>query len=131
MFGNNADYYITSGKSISLQEGNNFETKQGINGTLDTYHVITRLRNAGDENNFVNTLQGLAHGMMDSGGYYVLGENIDASVTSTWNIRDGFLPIGNQFGTYDDPFLGLGHTVSNLTINRPSTTYVGLFEQTG
>ncbi len=78
----------------------------------------------------VNALQAMNSNL---GGYYALGSNIDASATSGWNGGAGFQRIGpatsygdtgNAFsGTFD----GLGHTISDLTINRPSTHYVGLF----
>jgi hypothetical protein len=65
-------------------------------------------------------------------GHYALGSNIDASATatSTWNFGADFTPIGtaNPFaGTFD----GLGHTISGLTINLPTTNNVGLFANTG
>ena len=59
-------------------------------------------------------------------GTYALGRDIDAGITSTWNSGAGFQPIGagNSFtGTLD----GQGHTISGLSINRPSSQNVGLF----
>ena len=69
----------------------------------------------------------------DKAAYYRLGNNIDASATSTWNSGKGFLPIGTGIG--DVPFTGEldgdGYTISSLYINRPTTAddgdYVGLF----
>ncbi|MEO8777445.1 MAG: GLUG motif-containing protein, partial [Rhodanobacter sp.] len=58
---------------------------------------------------------------------YVLGGNIDASATSGWNSGAGFAPIGNSNNAFNGVFDGLGHTVSGLIINRPSTDDVGLF----
>jgi filamentous hemagglutinin family protein len=67
---------------------------------------------------------------------YALGNNIDAGVTASWNGATGFYSIGtadvrsggNGFvGNFD----GRGYTISNLTINRPSETYVGLFGYVG
>lgn len=63
-------------------------------------------------------------------GSYAVGKNVEASSSSGWNAGEGFVPIGNgaQFtGNFD----GLGRTINNLTINRPSTTYVGLFGSAG
>ncbi|MCA3141389.1 MAG: hypothetical protein ING80_04160, partial [Rhodocyclaceae bacterium] len=58
---------------------------------------------------------------------YALGANIDASSTSGWNGGAGFVPVGGGFtGKFD----GLGHTITGLTINRPSTNFVGLFGST-
>jgi hypothetical protein len=71
-------------------------------------------------------------------GYYLLMNDIDASVTATWNdagtdtsVLEGFCPIG----TYSSPdttsfrgvFDGNGKKITGLTINRPKMDYVGLF----
>jgi hypothetical protein len=58
--------------------------------------------------------------------YFIQTADIDASSTSELNEGAGFSPIGpsSQFGgSYD----GQGFTISNLYINRPSTTNIGLF----
>ena len=80
--------------------------------------------------NSVTALQNMGSGLS---GRYVLGSNIDASATSTWNSNAGFEPVGylgdanytttNFTGAFD----GLGHTITGLTINRPTAEYVGLF----
>lgn len=64
---------------------------------------------------------------------YVQVANINATPTAHWNSWAGFLPLGdgsnNQqrfTGIYD----GLGFTISNLSINRPKTTTIGLFGYT-
>ena len=63
-------------------------------------------------------------------GHYVLGSNVDASETQTWNGGLGFDPIGNP----DDPFVGTlngqGFIIDSLYINR-TEDYVGLFGVTG
>lgn len=53
----------------------------------------------------------------DLTGDYCLTEDIDLSAYTNWE------PISQFKGTLD----GQGHTISNLTINRPDTDYVGLF----
>ena len=59
--------------------------------------------------------------------YFVLGNNIDCSNTTSWNNGAGFNPVGAPFtGNLD----GKGFSVSNLYINRPSSSSsspVGLF----
>ncbi len=60
-------------------------------------------------------------------GHYALGSNIDAAATSTWNGGAGFTPVGNSSTKFAGTFDGLGHTISNLAINRPTTDGVGLF----
>jgi len=59
--------------------------------------------------------------------HYILDNDIDASVTKTWNSGDGFLPIGNTVNRFDGTFDGQGHKITNLYINRPSMNYIGLF----
>lgn len=70
-----------------------------------------------------------------SGMYYSMTADIDASATAGWNdagtstdVLEGFKPIGSSFSqAFTGVFEGNRHIVSNLTINRPSTNYVGLF----
>ncbi len=63
-------------------------------------------------------------------GYYVLGCDVNASATVSWNGGAGFEPIG----TGTDPFTGFfdarGYIIDNLYIKRPTTDYVGLFGKT-
>ncbi|MBN1390086.1 MAG: PKD domain-containing protein, partial [Candidatus Thermoplasmatota archaeon] len=59
---------------------------------------------------------------------YALKNDINASITRTWNSGAGFMPIGtstsNDFrGSLD----GRGYNITNLYINRSSSSYVGLF----
>ncbi len=63
-------------------------------------------------------------------GHYVLVDDIDASATRDWNAGMGFMPIGsNQQPNvgFSGSFDGDGHAISNLFVNRPGTTDVGLF----
>jgi FlaG/FlaF family flagellin (archaellin) len=64
----------------------------------------------------------------DVSASYKIINDIDASVTSSWNGGNGFNPVatGSDFtGTLD----GQGHTIKGLTINRPNDEKVGLFEK--
>ncbi|WP_145751707.1 MBG domain-containing protein [Nitrospirillum amazonense] len=74
----------------------------------------------------VNTALNLQNLSTNLSGAYALGRDIDASATATWNSGAGFAPINNFAGTLD----GQGHTVTGLTINRPTTVAVGLFGDT-
>ncbi|MCP3395654.1 filamentous hemagglutinin N-terminal domain-containing protein [Bradyrhizobium sp. CCGB20] len=99
---------------VNLAAGSLFQTQSGSNAPV-TYTVITDL----------NALQNINTNLA---GNYVLGANIDASSTASWNGGAGFMPIGGAGNTYfSGIFDGLGHVVSNLTINRPTTDGVGLF----
>ncbi|MGJ0372452.1 YDG domain-containing protein [Aliarcobacter cryaerophilus] len=63
-------------------------------------------------------------------GKYELGSDINAGATKTntanWGTI-GFNPLGDWSNSFNGTFDGLGHTISDLYINRNSTTYVGLF----
>ncbi|MDI1246668.1 MAG: filamentous hemagglutinin N-terminal domain-containing protein, partial [Rhodoferax sp.] len=136
--GNTATYFVKA--PVNLQAGNNFSTKLGSDGSVRNFTVITLLGNASSSND--GTLQGLQSNLS---GNFVLGADINADATSTWNSDGangyyGFSRIGNG-QTFDNSsrfigvFDGLGHTISNLYIRRPNATtptfnandYVGLF----
>ncbi|MFV1883882.1 MAG: GLUG motif-containing protein [Balneola sp.] len=59
--------------------------------------------------------------------HFVLMNNIDASATSGWNGGSGFAPIGDLNAPFLGEFDGQGYSVSNLTIDRPSSNYTGVF----
>ncbi|MEX8520578.1 MAG: GLUG motif-containing protein [Leptothrix sp. (in: b-proteobacteria)] len=98
-----------------------------INGT--PYTVINSLGTPGSTTG--TDLQGMWGNLS---GHYVLGSNIDASATAAWNGGAGFNPIGVYYNpynytTFNGIFDGLGHIVSGLTINQPSSGGSGLFAQ--
>ncbi|MGM0954001.1 MAG: filamentous hemagglutinin N-terminal domain-containing protein [Pseudomonadota bacterium] len=134
--GQTASYAVNA--PVNLQAGQNFSTQLGNTGDVLEFTVITELGTASGYD--AGTLQAMRD---DKSGNYALGTNINASETATWNqngtdadgnpIYEGWDPIfdtsnfTNQFsGTFD----GLGHTISNLTINRQNESYVGLFGRT-
>lgn len=75
----------------------------------------------------VNSMQNLQSMNTNMDGFYALGKDLDASATSTWNSGAGFIPIGNTNTPFTGILNGDGHTITNLTINRPSTDEIGLF----
>lgn len=123
---------------VNLPAGNNFSTLLGSDGVINNYTVITSLGAEGSATG--SDLQGM-NGNLNAN--YVLGSNIDATVTTTWDAGAGFAPImgsvsttyvyewGSYVSTTPIPFTGvfdgLGHTISSLTINRPATDKIGLF----
>jgi filamentous hemagglutinin family protein len=117
------NYFINA--AVNLPAGNNFSILSGLNGVVKNYTVITQL---GAENSLTTTdLQGMNGNL---GLNYALGADIDASPTSTWNGGDGFLPVSGitgAFTPFTGSFDGLGHAITGLTINRPTTNAVGLF----
>ena len=130
-YGDSADYYVNA--PIYLRKGDNFFTKQTSDLNETTWKVINSLGNA--RSNTGTDLQGINGNLS---GSYVLGANINANDTITWNLGDhdsnpltdnenfGFTPIGHTAG-FSGKFDGLGHTISNIYINRPISDNVGLF----
>ncbi len=60
-------------------------------------------------------------------GYYYLTNDIDCSETFSWDNNSGFLPIGNETAKFNGTFDGMGFKINNLTINRTSDNFLGLF----
>ena len=65
-------------------------------------------------------------------GHYALGSHINAASTASWNSIGGepeafagFAPITSFTGTFN----GLGHEISDLTINNSGTLNTGLFKE--
>ena len=58
--------------------------------------------------------------------HFVLSADIDASDTATIDGGKGFLPIGTS-SSLSRILRWWGHTITGLTINRPDSSYVGLF----
>ncbi len=114
--GNTANYYVNA--PINLTSDGSFSTKLGSDGTVIDYTIITDVNALQDINNDVTGNHII--------GSYVLGANIDASATATWNGGKGFAPISAD-GHFQGVLDGLGHTISDLTINRPTDDILGLF----
>ncbi len=71
---------------------------------------------------------------MNTAAGYTLGQNVNASATGNggdvWG-SSGFAPIGNLSTPFTGKLNEAGNTISGLTINLPSGTYVGLFGNVG
>jgi hypothetical protein len=63
-------------------------------------------------------------------GNFILGNDIEASATATWNNGAGFLPIGRSAAPFKGLLNGNGHVVANLHI-KSSAAGVGLFGAVG
>ncbi len=74
-------------------------------------------------------LQGVGSSPALLAGSYRLTNDIDASGTANWNNGAGFVPIGDAANSFKGNFDGQGYVVANMTINRLSQNYVGLFGQ--
>lgn len=86
-------------------------------GTEEDPYIITNVYQLQEMNN-------------DLDAWYELGNDIDASGTSSWNGGAGFEPIGNITNKFKGHFESKGHIINGLYINRNSTNYVGLFGYT-
>ena len=122
--GNSSDYYVKA--KVNLQEGDNFFTKLGNDGAETTWKVITQLGSEGSTNG--TDLQGINGNLS---GNYVLGADIDASDTASWDSNKGWKPIGYEYSvaSFTGTFDGLGHTIDSLAINN-TFGYAGLFGYT-
>jgi trimeric autotransporter adhesin len=119
-------FVLGTGASIQLPNVSpSSQTALIISGT--PYTVINSL---GSQGSVTGTdLQGINGNLA---GNYALGSNIDASATAGWNAGAGLLPLGQGITSFfSGVFQGLGNSISNLHINRPSTDFVGLFGLTG
>ena len=67
----------------------------------------------------------------DLDAYYVLGNDIDASDTASWNDGKGFEPVGpwaeGDVGFFKGTFDGKGYSIDGLYINRIEDDAQGLF----
>ncbi|MFX4210858.1 beta strand repeat-containing protein [Aliarcobacter butzleri] len=93
----------------------------GFGTSSDAYEITnwTQLQN-------INNL-----GVLNQNYYFKLLNNLDSSSTGYMgNTGDGWNPIGNYNTLFAGTFDGLGHTILDLYINRPSSSYVGLFGYT-
>ena len=114
---NTSDYFLKYGVKVNLPAGSSFSTKRGSDGAGIGYTVMNGLDAPGGAT---------ATALRDSTNptrYFAIGADIDASATANGNSGAGFEPIASFSGVFE----GLGHKVSNLSINRPSVNNVGMF----
>lgn len=116
--GDNAGLALNTGGSGYTLGANGKITLSGRNAGFawngNTYYVI----NSYTDPTVLET--------MSETGSYLLGEDWDAGYTAS----AGFIPIGSTTA-FNGVFDGGGHTISNLTINRPTEDAVGMFTATG
>ncbi|MBK8175108.1 MAG: hypothetical protein IPK66_07545 [Rhodospirillales bacterium] len=78
----------------------------------------------------IHTLEELQNIRNNPAGAYILGNDIDAAKTASWNGEAGFLPIGTEADPFTGVFNGNGRQIRNLYINSAASR-VGLFGQIG
>ena len=59
--------------------------------------------------------------------HYLISNDIDATMTISWNSGAGFSSIGNSSMPFMGTVEGDNHTITGLFINRSGTDFVGLF----
>jgi len=91
-----------------------------VSGEESTDSTVIWIHNVYELQNMSNNLS----------GHYALANDINASVTKTWNGGKGFAPIVSSSSPFSGVFDGRGHKIINLYINRPSQYGVGLFGYT-
>ena len=62
---------------------------------------------------------------------YELRENLDFNDKSEWTTGAGWQPIGGELYRFNSIFEGNNHTISNLIVNRPRSSNLGLFGGAG
>ena len=75
-------------------------------------------------------LQGIGSSKSFLSGNWQLANDIDSSVTATWNGGSGFRPIGNGTDRFSGSLAGEGFVISGLTI-ASTQQYTGLFGYIG
>jgi filamentous hemagglutinin family protein len=112
-----SDYIIASGNSISFTGGSSSGASLAINGS--PYTLLYGMSDVQGINGSSTTLA------RDD----ALANSLDASGTSSWVPigTNGAGTVGNSGDGFTGVFAGLGNTISNLTIDLPSVSYVGLF----
>jgi trimeric autotransporter adhesin len=112
--------------------GNNW-VMVDVDGTLNNTGGAlggTRPMLASEYSTTINNAHQLQLMSMNLAGKYTIGQNIDAAATGmTSDVWSGstFIPVGNASGKFTGTFNGQAHTISNLTVNQPTTQYAGLF----
>lgn len=99
-----------------LVHGQTAEAPLGSGTSEDPYQVET-----------LNNLYWITQNSSSWDKYFEQTADIDAATTSGWDGGAGFLPIGNSITAFTGSYNGQGDTVAGLTINRATTTFVGLF----
>src|SRR5689334_2481172 len=79
----------------------------------------------------VQELQDINKDSTSLSGSYVLGKDIDATTTASWNGGKGFIPIGNINAPFTGTFDGQRHVINGLTSSYSPIFYSGLFGLVG
>ncbi len=124
--GNTYSYFLTN----VLDEG-----ESGPSNIVDIFAVSFAGAGTQDQPYLINNLADLQllsenSSLWKSSYHYEQTANIDASATETWNSGTGFNPIGNISIKFQASYNGNFYNISNLYINRPSSSVIGFFGYT-
>ncbi|WP_051516959.1 filamentous hemagglutinin N-terminal domain-containing protein [Herbaspirillum sp. RV1423] len=131
--GNNAGLVINPNTANGGDPGSGVGKFELNNSVITLSGANPYLAIAGKTYQVINDLAGLqaVNGTLNNTyQYYALGSNIDATATAGWNGGLGFVPLGNSSMEFRGIFTGLGHTVTNLSVNRSSSDFSALFGYT-
>ena len=134
-----AYYRMTDGSGTSLSD-NSTNSYVGTLHDMDNSDWVTDyLIPSGDgttgteyQIQTLNHLYWLSQNSGEWGKLFEQTADIDMTVTQNWNDdhsgdAEGFSPIGNSSTQFTGSYDGQGYTISNLTINRSSNYYNGIF----
>ncbi|MGO4998165.1 YDG domain-containing protein [Oceanisphaera sp. W20_SRM_FM3] len=107
--GKAADYYVKA--PVNLQAGQTLSTQLGSQNQETNWTVVTDAA----------AMQSMG---LESTQHYALGADLTLTGTNNWT------PIGDSWHAFKGKFDGLGHTVSNLHVNKNNSNHVGLFAKT-
>ena len=115
---NSANLAAFSAQDFRINNGSFLRAAGGDGSSGNAYRITD-----------VYGLQGVGSSTALLAGSYRLMNDIDATGTANWNNGAGFVPIGDGIRSFKGNFDGRGYVVANMTINRLSQDYVGLFGQ--
>ncbi len=97
---------------------------------LSVFLILVVLVTCASAQTMITDCTGLQNMNLDLAGSYALANDIACSVTSSWNSGAGFEPVGSQTTPFTGTLDGQGYQITNLVINRPTASHVGLFGTT-
>ncbi|MFN7306183.1 MAG: GLUG motif-containing protein, partial [Acetobacteraceae bacterium] len=101
--------------------GGSFLRAAGGDGSTTTPYSLTDIYG----------VQGMGSSSTILGNSYQLANDIAAAGTSGWHGGAGFVPVGTNAARFTGSLDGAGYVITGLTINRPTTDFVGLIGYAG
>jgi surface protein len=112
-------WLLFSALFVVIQNSNLKAQFSGGDGSLATPYIIA---------NFADLVT-LSGNSIHWNKHFVQSADIDASSSASLNSGAGFLPIANTTTAFTGSYDGQNYTITGLTINRPTTSSVGLFSE--